>query len=364
VTMCWGSKGKNIIINGNMARYMEDYAYGSEGGSHVVISNNIAVNGGNWGIAVYFWSESVVVTGNQVLILDEGEEVYKRNFMELHGPGKMGNFGAGKAHVSGNLFVNEVRAPLICGWSNEPWSGVSKGSAMRMVVFESCRDVNISDNKFVNGGIGTIEHTGRVVIANNDFEIDYPYEPRCITLRAGMVEGVVRNNVFRRVPRMVVADDDGKAKPAADVERGAAMPKEPAILAMAMGGRTRVVEGNYIDGWTRGIMCYADTKDKPARFIVRNNTLSGDLSLVGPASAFRKYVGSNLSTVSLDMIQAKPLGQSPIIEDLYEHDCGAGRPKHDKCGSLGPGCDMRRYKRIIGGIIEPIFFAKPDENKK
>lgn len=360
VTMCWGSKGKNVLIDGNMARFMEDYAYGSEGGQRVVFSNNLAINGGNWGLAVYFWSESVLVTGNQILIRDEGEPRYRRNFMELHGPGKQGNFGAGKAHVSGNLFVNESRTPVVCGWSNEPWTGVSRDSAMRMLVIESCRDVNISDNKFVNGGIGTVEHSGRVLIANNDFEIDYPYEPRCVTLRAGMVEGIVRNNVFRRVPRLVVGADDG-AKPAADAARGAAMAKEPAILALAMSGRSRVVEGNYIDGWARGIMCSADTTDEPARLIVRHNTLSGDIALVGPAAAFRKYVADNLDLNSLELIDPTPLEASPVISKLFDHDCAAGRPNHGRCGAHGPGCDMRRYKRTIGGVIEPILFPEPEK---
>ena len=362
MTMCWGSKGKNVLIDGNIARYMHDYTFGSEGGINVVFSNNISING-IFGIAALYWSESLLVTGNQLLVLDQGGQGYQNNFMMLQGPGKLGNFGAGKAHISGNLFVNEVRTPLICGWSNEPWPGVSKGSAMRMVVIESCRDVNISGNKFVNGGIGTIEHSGRVVIANNDFELDFPYEPRCITLRGGMVEGIVRNNVFRRVPRMVVADDDGKATPAADVERGAAMPKEPVILALAIDGRARTIEGNYADGWTRGIMCYADIKDQPARFIVRNNTLSGDVSFVGPPSNFRRYVGNNLSTATLQLIDARPLDQSPIIANLFDHDCGAGRPNHGKCGTHGPGCDMRRYRRTIGGIIEPIFFPEPKRDK-
>ena len=39
--LAWGSKGRNILIANNLARFMSDLAYDTEGGENVVISGNI-----------------------------------------------------------------------------------------------------------------------------------------------------------------------------------------------------------------------------------------------------------------------------------------------------------------------------------
>lgn len=83
-TLAWGSKGRNILISGNIARYMDDLAYDTEGGENVVISNNISVNSACAGIGCYFYGERVLIANNQVLVFEEGAEKQRGNFIRLH----------------------------------------------------------------------------------------------------------------------------------------------------------------------------------------------------------------------------------------------------------------------------------------
>ena len=61
-----------------------------------------------------------------------------------------------------------------------------------------------------------------------------------------------------------------------------------------------------IDGWKQSISCKAvGTSKNPVKCIVRNNTVSGNISLVGEKGSFKQHVNGNLNMDSLKMVEAK-----------------------------------------------------------
>ena len=177
-TLAWGSKGRNILISGNIARYMDDLAYDTEGGENVVISNNISVNSACAGIGCYFYGERVLIANNQVLVFEEGAEKQRGNFIRLHSAGKPDHFGNGQILVTGNQFIAETAAP-------------------RAVSIETAREIFLKGNTFRNGRIAAVNgHAERIVIAENDFETTAA-QPKAAIELAGGIEHAIRGNRFR-----------------------------------------------------------------------------------------------------------------------------------------------------------------------
>ncbi len=271
ITLAWGSKGQNVVIDGNIARFMDDMAYDTEGTENVIISNNISVNSRFYGIGCYFWSQRILITGNLIMVLDEGEQRYKGHFLRLHGPHSADHFGAGKALVSGNLFVNECDAP-------------------RMALVEACRDVNFSGNKFNDGFVTTINTSRLVTLTDNQFEWSLPVNHSAISLAPGMLEGIVRNNIFRRLPNAPQPD-----------------PEHATIYAQAGDERSRILESNLIEGWRYAVTCQSTAQEQPARFIVRNNTSDGEILFRGAEGSYQRLVRDNIDMTSMGPAIVKEL---------------------------------------------------------
>lgn len=275
VTLAWGAKARNVIMNGNIARYMTDMAYDSEGDERVIISNNIAINSQVSGIGCYFWTDKVLITGNTVLVLEQGEDRYKGSlFVRLHSGGQRGpdHFGTGKALITGNLFVSEAKG-------------------LRTIQVESCRDVTISGNKLINGRIDTQpwDTSHRVAILGNDFDWTVPKHCSAVRLVARGSEATIRNNVFRRSVEAASAPLDGAA-----------------VYISTAHDRLFTIEGNQIIGWAHAVSCQSSANPAgPARFIVRNNTVRGDIHLIGARAAYRAVVADNIHAETLEVVSAK-----------------------------------------------------------
>ena len=149
--LAWGSKGRNILISNNIARFMSDLAYDTEGGENVVISGNISINSKCAGIGGYFYGSRLLITGNQILVLNEGEKKFQGSFLRLHSPGNNTRFGNGKVLISGNQFINEVNPNAL-------------------LLVEAARDVVIAGNTFSGGGIRLLAEAEHVVISGNTME--------------------------------------------------------------------------------------------------------------------------------------------------------------------------------------------------
>ena len=267
-------------------------AYDCEGDGNIVISNNISVNSRIAGIGCFFWADKMQITGNLIMVLDEGDDRYKGHFLRMHwwlppsqaDPGKAmasGHlFGTGKAFVSGNLFVSEVGGKKCAG-----------DTLNRMIQIEDCRDITISGNKFVNGWIRTLpQKTSRkVTIVNNEFDNRIAGNGPAIRIDSKGTEAVIRNNIIR--------------KTAAETDPGY---KDAAIHLLADPDKQIIVEGNIIDGWRHAISCAPKNPDgKPSRYIIRNNTISGSMDFLGQPEQFRKHDAGNLNPRTLRPVTVK-----------------------------------------------------------
>jgi hypothetical protein len=251
VTLAWGAKARNVVVTGNTATFMEDMAYDSEGDENVVIANNISINSKCAGIGCYFWTDKVLIAGNQLLVLDQGEKVYKGNFIRLHSSGRAGpdHFGTGKCLVQGNLMVSEVESS-------------------RSLLVEACRDVTIADNKFVNGRINTNpwDEARRIQVTDNEFHFTDGEAVNAIEIVNKGVSGVVKGNVLTWEREELPAKAD----------------ETPAILLRAMGTKDQIVAQNIVRGWPTAVKAEAAAPNgKGPRFVLRDNTVDGDI-LVPP----------------------------------------------------------------------------------
>lgn len=246
-TLAWGSRGREVIFDANQARFMSDLAYDAEGCENVIFSNNISINAGTAGIGCYFWSEKIVITGNMILVQNEGEPKYQGSFVRLHSlnpkPGRQ--TGAGQVVMTGNLFSNAM------------------SDHQRSVLIESGRDVLISGNKFVNGGVRTKRmETGPLSIRGNDFLFRHFFDAPAISLQDRVTSALVSDNVLQ------MSD--------------AADSTHPALLVSSSSDRLRIIQGNHISGWPVSIRAEVplDRKGKSLRggkFLIRDNVLSGAL---------------------------------------------------------------------------------------
>jgi hypothetical protein len=247
VTLAWGAKARNVVVTGNTAKFMEDMAYDSEGDENVVIANNISINSKCAGIGCYFWTDKVLITGNQLLTLDQGEKIYKGNFIRLHSSGRAGpdHFGTGKCLVRGNLMVSEV-----------------EGS--RSLLIEACRDVTVSGNKFVNGRINTNpwDEAYRITISDNEFYFHNGEAVTPIEIVNKGVSGIVKGNVL-------TWECETLPETAATV---------PAILVRGTRNRDQIVAQNIVRGWLTAIQAQnATPTGSGPRFVLKDNTVDGDV---------------------------------------------------------------------------------------
>ena len=295
VTLAWGAKGRNVLIDGNIARYMDDMAYDCEGDESIVISNNISVNSSKAGIGCFFWTSKVQITGNVIMTLDEGDDRYKGMFIRLHSGGKMRpeQVGTGKALISGNLFVSEVR--------NKKRGGATLN---RMIQIEDCRDVTISGNKFINGWIRTLPwaRSYKVTIINNEFDNSIAGNGPVIRIDSKGTEAIIRNNIIRKT----AAEDNP-------------LFKDAAIHILAASKKRIIIDGNIIEGWKNSISCKPKNPNAtPARYIIKDNMLSGTISLLGLKAYFKKYVKDNMNLKSFRAVKGKQILEKDFKNEKYK----------------------------------------------
>ena len=316
-TLAWGNRGRQVIFEGNVSRFMNDYSYGVEGCENVVFANNISINANTAGIMTMYWASKVVIRGNILIIRDEPyvqkysdydsqkgywgwDRAEEGAFIRMHhGPivekdiAAGGDYGAGKVLITGNLCVNEL--------SDRP----------RQIRVEMGRDVMLSGNKVVNGqffayGKGHFNVTGNEFISN----LPKPHQAVLAGGDAGRVS--VTNNVFRRS-----APGTSRSVPAL-------------LMPELQPGGLRVVEDNTIEGWAESILIRAginpnedlvdfdsyevdqDTKlvrpeadQPPSRVIIRNNEQDGTICIESFEGTCRNHVTGNLDLESLEPVEPK-----------------------------------------------------------
>ena len=291
--LCWGNKSRQTVIDGNIARFMFDYSYGTEGGENVIFSNNISVNSAVAGFMSLYWGEKVLIMGNICLVRHEEFDprfctrdrgLYLGQFIRLHhGPqNKEDRYGAGSVEISGNLFINEL--------ADRP-SGIS---------IEGGRDVRIANNKIINGLVRKSDelvfvkpgekdtadefvsgaekigedavaerrigvNLSKVTVSGNEFILRQPGDKPQVLIDGTVSHALIKDNIFRKEESTARISEEDKVfekTPArfqlyAVDERGARDVRnaEPAV-AIGFNPRTdltTVVSGNIIEGWTTPI---------------------------------------------------------------------------------------------------------------
>ena len=192
-TLAWGNKSRQILFEGNIARFMNDYAYGVEGCENVVFANNISINSVTAGVVTMYWESKVLITGNLILVRDEpylqeysdfdSQRPYQGNFIRCHyGPRTKkdteagSRYGVGKVVITGNLCVNEL--------TDKP----------RAFSMPARGEVFIDGNMLINGLIGS--GGSCATITNNEIVNSLGWESMAISAHGGG-EHYVKNNVVR-----------------------------------------------------------------------------------------------------------------------------------------------------------------------
>ena len=290
----WGTKGRDILISGNIVRFMTDMSYDIEGDGNVIFANNISVNAKITGIGCYFYSNNVLITGNVVLVLDEGDDKYKGNFVRLHSGGSPNTYsGVGKALITGNLFISEVR--------NKKGEG---DTLNRWIQIEDCRDLTISGNKFINGWIRTLPwaKSNKVTIINNEFDNRIAGNGPAIRIDSKGTEAIIRNNIIRKI-----AAEDNPAF------------KDSAIHILANPKKRIIIDGNIIEGWKNSISCKPKNKGGDrVRFIIKDNMVSGTINLLGMKALFKKYVKDNINLKSFRAVKEKQIPEKDLKNEKYK----------------------------------------------
>jgi hypothetical protein len=313
-TLAWGNKGRQVIFEGNVSRFMTDYSYGVEGCENVVFANNTSINARSVGIMSMYWGDKVVITGNLILVRDEPylqefsafpeQKDYWGGLLRFHhGPTSKedaaagSRYGAGKVIVSGNLLVNELH------------------DQVRGIGIEGGRDVLISGNRIVNGWVRK-GGEGDLSIVGNEFTSDLPVAHGIVSVQSGTEQVIVKDNVMRFTggkgavaePRQILPGGTDEAQAVQKDEAlqaalpaifNAVTPKSPKLL---------LIEGNVIQGWKDAIQLTAAAREgDPLRFIVRGNSLDGALRITGLPQFYRSVVTDNLDLTTLAPVQ-------PVIE--------------------------------------------------
>ncbi len=266
-TLAWGRKGRRVIISGNSSRYMYDMAYDAEGCEEVIFANNIAVNSKAAGIGCFYYNDSTSITGNIVVIEDIGHEIYKGQFVRMH---SSHGTSSSKTIISGNLFVNHLKEP-------------------RYVKLDYCKNVLISGNKFVNGGILTNRYGGGyATVTGNTFISTLDKQQTLISIARILTEFTFRNNtMINRNPKATPGEPaikfDFTVTPKLVKER-------PGVDKAAA---YRQVDGNSIRGWAVPIEFNAKSGKNNTRVIFCNNMFEG--APVIPATINDKIIKNNTS---------------------------------------------------------------------
>ena len=303
-TLAWGNKGRQVVIDGNVARFIADYAYGSEGGENIIFSNNISVNSTAGGIVSMYWGEKLLITGNLIMVRHEPWEAewswwdnpskYLGPFVRLHhGPSNEEDmYGAGTVMISGNLFSNELSTRTVD------------------ISIQAGRDVTVAGNKFINGRVNKFG-PGKVTVMDNEFVSRLDYDPLTINIMPrGTEMTIVKGNVFRKeapvmttdhqaaaseankVPYFLFTDDD----PGAEAEEGAVLEDMPAISITATSPFFGLVEDNSIYGWLQAIEGSINANVSDASIIVLNNTTDGFID-VDSANPDATVINENNTTI-------------------------------------------------------------------
>ena len=319
-TLAWGNKARQVIFEGNVSRFMNDYSYGTEGCENVTFANNVSINAHSAGIMTMYWASKVIITGNIIIVRDEpyvqaysdydsqkGYWGWSGGLIRLHHGGptteedtKAGSrYGPGKVMMTNNLCINALT------------------DKVRQVRIEMARDIMFSGNKVINGQFFGYGPKGDLNITGNEFISRMPQEHYGI-LAGGITDRVnVSDNVFRRVPPE--GQEPAEQQPA------------PAVLMPDLEpGALRVVEGNTIEGWNRSILVRAgvnpneelvdfdsyevgqdtelvrpDEGQPPGRIIIRNNEQDGSIGIEGFEGTYRSHLADNIDLESLEPADAR-----------------------------------------------------------
>ena len=289
-TLCWGNKGRQVVIDGNTARFISDYAYGTEGGENIVFSNNVSINSTAAGIVSMYWGEKLHITGNLIITRHEpwdpewswwdNPSKYLGPFVRLHhGPkDPEDHYGAGTVMISGNLFVNEL-TQRTCEIS-----------------IHDGRDVAVMGNKLINGKVNKFGD-GTVTVMNNEFVSRLPFDPLSISISRGAQMAIVKGNTFRKESNLIKASEEERnselnAVPYflftenENIAEGDSNTNSPAIMIGAENKFFGAIEDNFIYGWNQAIK--GDfKKNKQAATVVVNNTTDGviDMKLADPSKS-------------------------------------------------------------------------------
>ena len=80
-----------------------------------------------------------------------------------------------------------------------------------------------------------------------------------------------------------------------------------------------IVEGNVVDGWRHALSCRPKgPSGDPATCVIRNNTVSGSISLLGPPEQFRKHVQGSLDVEALEPVQEHPIPEKDFGDEEYK----------------------------------------------
>ncbi|MDR1281699.1 MAG: right-handed parallel beta-helix repeat-containing protein [Opitutaceae bacterium] len=294
-TLAWGNKGRQVVIDGNIARFISDYAYGTEGGENIVFSNNISINSTAGGIVSMYWGEKLLITGNQIIVRHEPwssewswwdtPAKYLGPFIRLHhGPAnKEDRYGAGSVHIDGNLFVSEL---------------TERSTA---ITIQRGRDVTISGNKFINGRIDKVDQ-GRLTIMHNEFVSRLPCEDLIVNVKGRADTVLIKDNILRRetpieadaddavaaetrkaaeaqaIPYLLFTDEDDKAKATGTETATVVKGHSPAIVFAPGNTLFGLVQGNFIYGWKDALSVQpAKNNRAPLTLVVTGNTTDGTL---------------------------------------------------------------------------------------
>lgn len=310
-TLCWGNKGRQVLISGNVARFMWDYSYGTEGCDGVIVADNISINSAVAGVMAMYFSENHQISGNLVIVRHEEpyqpefaenrpEASYYGQFLRLHhGPQNAKDsaagscYGAGGVNITGNLFVNELAGRL---------SGIA---------LEAGRDVRFSGNKVINGFLlakaersyirlsqlqnaaahdefATVSGEGgeplreivrqgrdlsRITVSDNEFILRQKKTVPQIAVESMLAFCAVKDNVLRREESILrfSAEQLKKEKGTPRLVLPPLKEELPAIHIAPAGGNGRIyVLSNLIEGWARAI---TPAESLPKRLVVSGNVV-------------------------------------------------------------------------------------------
>ncbi len=305
-TLAWGSKGRQIIINANIARYMTDMAYDAEGCENVIFSNNISINSKTAGIGCYFWSEKVVITGNSILVQNGDDPKYQGGFIRLQSlnPKPERQTGSGQVLIQGNLFSSELE--------DRP----------RSVLVEAGRDISIFGNKFVNGAVRTKRmELGTLNIQGNDFSHRFAFDVPVIVVQDRAETASVAGNFLR--------SSAGEAQSA------------PAIWVSSLAGRWRAIERNTISGWPVSLRAEVPTDwrnrvKSPGTFLVRDNVVSGGIEFAFKDGEARTRTSGNIAESTLEDVNPTTVARQTAAEKTVEEKTEEKATKDDGDGEPQP----------------------------